>query len=106
MSWILEGAPGTDRVFEYEAMMNQFYPTSRAVGLCLYDRRLLDPATLGRALHTHPFVGMSGEIFNNPDFDPANQMRAVSFDSATLEGALESVRRTAAASARIGRDQV
>lgn len=73
MSWILEGAPGTDQLFEYESMMNQFYPTSRAVGLCLYDRRLIDAATLTKALYTHPIVGIPGELFNNSGFNPANQ---------------------------------
>jgi hypothetical protein len=73
MSWILEGAPGTERVFEYEAMMNGFYPTSRAVGMCLYDRRLLPASALEKALHTHPVVGENGRVFANPHFDPANQ---------------------------------
>jgi hypothetical protein len=54
MSWILDNAPGTDQVVAYEAMMNEFYPTVPALGLCLYDRRRRAPTTLEGALRTHP----------------------------------------------------
>jgi hypothetical protein len=56
MSWILDNAPGTEQVVAYEAMMNEFYPTVAALGLCLYDRRRLAPPALEDALRTHPSV--------------------------------------------------
>jgi two-component system, sensor histidine kinase PdtaS len=97
MSWILEEAPGTERVFEYEAMMNQFYPGSHAVGLCMYDRRLMSHETLERALHTHPIVGTHRHLFSNSRFDRATQLRDVSADGASLELAMEPLRRGAGA---------
>ena len=54
MCWTLDEAPGTEKVIEYEAMMNTFYPRSPALGLCLYDRRRVDPVVLEGALRTHP----------------------------------------------------
>lgn len=93
MSWILQGAFGTERVFEYEAMMNQFYPSARAVGLCLYDRRLFDTSVLERALHTHPLVGANGKVFQNSRFDRENQLRSLSFDPASFDLALDAMSR-------------
>ena len=54
-------------------MMNQFYPTSRAVGMCLYDCRLLPAPVLEKALHTHPIVGVNEKLFANSGFDRANR---------------------------------
>jgi len=34
--------------------MTQFYASTPAIGLCLYDRKRLDPLTLDGALRTHP----------------------------------------------------
>lgn len=33
MTWILTGAPGSNEALEYEALMNEFYPKSRALGV-------------------------------------------------------------------------
>ena len=41
MSWLLDEAPGSERVAEYEARLNQFYKTHRALGLCQYNRNKL-----------------------------------------------------------------
>lgn len=76
---------------------------SRVVGLCLYDRRLLDAATLERASHTHPFIGADGDLFNNSHFDPANQLRAAWFDSASFDVAVDRIRRNAGTTASLSR---
>jgi hypothetical protein len=56
MSWLLDGAPGSEDAILYEAMMTQLYASLPAVGLCLYDRERLDPHVLEGALGTHPVV--------------------------------------------------
>ena len=35
MSWLLDEADGSHRIAEYEARLNEFYPSSCALGLCL-----------------------------------------------------------------------
>src|SRR5689334_5937658 len=49
MSWLLDEADGSERIAEYEARLNEFYPSSRALGLCLYNRNRLPAATLDHA---------------------------------------------------------
>lgn len=56
MTWLMDDAPGSDHVVEYEAMMNEFYASTSALGLCLYDRQRLHPRALEAALRTHPAV--------------------------------------------------
>lgn len=76
MSWLLDEAPGSERIAEYEARLNAFYPTSRALGLCLYNRNKLPPATIDHGIATHPHVRIADSILlENPFYeDPATAM--------------------------------
>ncbi|MBW1933126.1 MAG: MEDS domain-containing protein [Deltaproteobacteria bacterium] len=49
MSSALRGIPGSERLLEYEAKVNRFFPGSRLLGLCQYDRRLFGPSMLHAA---------------------------------------------------------
>lgn len=70
MSWLLDEAEGSERIAEYEARLNDFYPSSRALGLCLYNRNRLPGATLDHGLATHPHVRMEGNILlDNPFYE-------------------------------------
>jgi len=37
MTWALRGLPGSERLSEYEALLNEFFPGSPCIGLCQYD---------------------------------------------------------------------
>jgi len=70
MSWLLDKAPGSDEAMVYEALITRFYARSPAVGLCLYNRRLLDPLVLEGALHTHPTAIVGDDCCDaNPFFE-------------------------------------
>jgi hypothetical protein len=70
MSWLLDEAHGSERIAEYEARLNAFYPSSRALGLCLYNRNRLPPETLDHSLATHPHVRLEGNILlENPFYE-------------------------------------
>lgn len=57
MSWALEGDPGTERLVEYEALLNEFYATgAKSYSICQYDQRRFDAELLIDMLHTHPSV--------------------------------------------------
>jgi len=70
MTWILKDAPGTGGAIEYEALMNEFYPRSPALGLCLYHRARFEAETLREALRTHPRVVVHEHVCSNPYFEP------------------------------------
>ena len=65
MTWVLRGAPGSERIIEYEAKLNEFFPGSRCLAICQYDRRRFDPAVLLDVLRTHPIAVIGTEIYRN-----------------------------------------
>ncbi len=70
MTWVLDEAPGSERVAEYEAKLNHFYESNHAVGLCMYNVRTMPPAVLDDCLATHPTVRVEGSILmENPFYE-------------------------------------
>jgi DcmR-like sensory protein len=53
MRWALEDKPGCDRLLEYEALMERFYPDKPAVGLCSYSTEGFPPGKLEQVLAVH-----------------------------------------------------
>lgn len=69
MTWLLDGAAGSERIAEYEADLNAFYRTHRALGLCLY-RRSMPGIILDHCLATHPTVRIAGPVLlTNPFYE-------------------------------------
>lgn len=66
MSWALEGDPGSERLVEYESLLNAFYATgAMSYSICQYDQRRFDAEMLTEVLHTHPQVLLDTEGFDN-----------------------------------------
>jgi hypothetical protein len=70
MSWLLDEAPGSEKLAEYEARLNHFYESNQAIGLCMYSVQRMPPAILDHCLATHKFVRMEGPILlSNPFYE-------------------------------------
>ena len=70
MTWLLDDAPGSEQLAEYEALLNHFYRHNRALGLCQYNRRRLPDAILDHGLATHPTIRIAGPILlTNPYYE-------------------------------------
>ena len=70
MTWLLDEAPGSEEIAEYEALLNHFYRNNRALGLCQYNRRRLPAAILDHGLATHPTIRIAGPILlTNPFYE-------------------------------------
>lgn len=67
MTWALAGEPGSERLVEYESMLNEFFPDSKCYGVCQYDRRRFDADMLLDILHTHPKVLFGREGYDNSE---------------------------------------
>jgi hypothetical protein len=68
MTWTLRGIPGSERVVEYEALINTVPDTFPHVGMCQYDARRFDGATLFQVLRVHPHMVAGGLFVRNPDY--------------------------------------
>lgn len=65
MTWALAGEPGSERLIEYEALLNNFFPGSGCIAFCQYDHRRFDSEMLLDILHTHPKVLFGTEGYDN-----------------------------------------
>lgn len=91
MTWILDEAPGSEEFAEYEALLNHFYTTNRALGLCQYNRRRLPAAILDHGMATHPVVRIDGPILlTNPFYEDPEIARG---RTANVEGLDERIER-------------
>jgi hypothetical protein len=66
MSWVLRNIPGSDRLLEYENGLNMIHDDFPHIGMCQYDARLFDGATLFQILQVHPYMVAQGQIVRNP----------------------------------------
>jgi hypothetical protein len=78
MSWLLIDAPGSEQVREYEALLNQFFSSVRASGMCQYPRHLLAVYQLDMALSTHSTAVVGGRQRFNPFYQAAHTPRGAS----------------------------
>jgi MEDS: MEthanogen/methylotroph, DcmR Sensory domain len=72
MSWLLAGAPGSEQISAYEALMHQFFSGTRAAAMCQYNRKLLPAPLIDMALATHSTAVIAGRQRFNPFFQPGD----------------------------------
>jgi len=70
MTWALRDLPGADRLLEYEARLNDFFPGSRCLALCRYPVKHFPAPLLLDVLRTHPQVVIGTEVYDNPHYVP------------------------------------
>lgn len=102
MSWALGGDPGSERLVEYEALLNQFYATgAKSYSICQYDQRRFDAELMTEVLHTHPSVLLDTEGFDNSSLYYVPPEAFLHADRATgiLETRLANLTRQASARA-------
>lgn len=87
MTWALAGEPGSERLIEYEAKLNEFFPNSACYAVCQYDRRRFDSDVLLDILHNHPkaLIGRSGYDNSRMYFVPPEGFLSSDRQSAMLE---------------------
>jgi hypothetical protein len=73
MAWALSGAPGAERLIEYEARVNTVVEQHPATVVCQYDARLFDGGTLFDVLAVHPMMVVRGQVVRNPYYVPPEQ---------------------------------
>ena len=66
MTWVLRDIPDVDRLLEYEVGLNMITEPFPHIGMCQYDARLFDGATLFKVLQVHPYMIAQGKIVRNP----------------------------------------
>ncbi|MFH1090569.1 MAG: PAS domain S-box protein, partial [Pseudomonadota bacterium] len=84
MTWALGEPPGTKRLMEYEAKLNDFFANSRCLAICQYDRRRFEAALLLDILPLHPLVVIGDAIGENFCYLPPEELSGPDPDAAKL----------------------
>ena len=66
MSWALRGVPGSERLMEYETLVNEVLVTHPVTAICQYDANRFNGATILDVLKVHPMMIVHGQIVRNP----------------------------------------
>jgi len=72
MNWVLDDAPGSHEILEYEALLNYFYadPKNKALGLCQYNRTTVPAHILDTCMATHKHIRVAGPMMlENPFYE-------------------------------------
>jgi len=85
MAWALREPPGSERLIEYEARLNEFFPGSKCLVICQYDRRRFAPSVLLDVLRTHPIAVVGTVIYNNFYYMPPADLLGSHLPAATLQ---------------------
>lgn len=68
MSWALRGIPGSDRLLEYEALINTLIDTHPITTVCQYDVSRFDGGIIFDVLQVHPMLIVHGQLVKNPAY--------------------------------------
>jgi hypothetical protein len=66
MGWALKNMPGSDRLMEYESLVNRVVVTHPVTAVCQYDANRFDGATILKCLEVHPYMIVHGLVVHNP----------------------------------------
>jgi len=66
MSWALRGIPGSERLVEYENLLNMIFEKYPIAAICQYDARRFSGAIILDVLKVHPMMIVDGHIVKNP----------------------------------------
>jgi PAS domain S-box-containing protein len=76
MTWALHRDPGTERLIEFEAKVNDLVRSHPIVGICQYNRRSFSPEDILNVIRVHPLVFIEGLVCRNPYYIPPQEFLA------------------------------
>lgn len=107
MAWAIEIETGDQLLIEYEALLNTFFPGTRAIALCLYNRLQFSAPMIRDVLRTHPLIVLGESICPNVYYEPPELILAAECDAERVQWMmvqLQSRAREAAERRRLNKD--
>ncbi len=75
MDWVFTDLPGSDKLIEYEAEVNEVLSRNRQPAVCVYDISKLSGGMMMDLLRTHPLTLIGGIVQENPFYtEPARML--------------------------------
>lgn len=85
MTWALGNEKGCERAIEYEALLNDFFPGKKFIGICQYNRKRFPPSLMLNVLKTHHYAIIGDKVCPNLYFEPTEMSLGRSSDQARFE---------------------
>ncbi|MDZ7262440.1 MAG: MEDS domain-containing protein, partial [candidate division KSB1 bacterium] len=76
MTWVFTKLPGTERLVEYEARLNTFFPGRKVTAICQFNETRFDPKVLLNVLRTHRLVLVRDQVCENFYYLPPEEFLA------------------------------
>ncbi|MBI4315333.1 MAG: MEDS domain-containing protein [Chloroflexi bacterium] len=100
MTWQLGGdpstgsgqVPGVERLIEYEAKLNRFFPEHDALAICQYNCARFSPEIILDVIRTHPLVISGGMVCRNFYYVPPDEFLKPNQPSLEAERLLGNIR--------------
>lgn len=93
MTWILKGAPGSERIIEYEALLNDFFSENECIAICQYHRPRFKADIMKGVLLTHPLVLWNHSVYINPYYIDPDTLLSGGGDDVEVENWLKNMDR-------------
>jgi signal transduction histidine kinase len=91
MTWALGGEPGVERLMEYEAKLNRFFPENDGLAICQYNRKRFPAELVKDVIHTHPLVIFGGLVCKNCNYIPPDEFLTPGAVSIEVDRLLETM---------------
>ena len=101
MTWVLGGDPGAERLMEYEAKLNYFFPDNHALAICQYNFTRFSPEVIMDVLHTHPLAICGGRVCKNFYYVPPDEFLKKDSAAHSVERLLQNIVERAGAEEKI-----
>jgi len=92
MTWVLSGDPGTERLMEYEAKLNYFFPENDALAICQYNLNRFSPEIIQGVISTHPLIIFGGMVCKNFYYVPPDDFLETKQSSKEIERTLTNIK--------------
>jgi hypothetical protein len=93
MTWALRDLSSSERLIEYEAKLNEFFPGSKCLAICQYDRRRFSAGLLLDILSTHPIACVGTKVLDNFYHMSPNALLGPSREARMLDIWLDNLKR-------------
>lgn len=94
MTWALGSEPGNDRLVEYEAKLNYFFPKYNASAICQYNQKRFPPRIIKDVIYMHPIVAYGGSVNKNYHYIPPKDFLEKNTDAEKVKQLLKSIHLT------------
>ena len=105
MTWVLGGDPGADRLMEYEAKLNYFYPDHDVIICCQYNRNRFPPKVIKDVISTHPLVIYGNTVCRNFYYVPPDEYLAPEQPAREIERLLKNISAWKKSEEELARDE-